>query len=154
MNYLDMLPNNINLIVACPNKFNLFGKVLCGFKLIFRYVYHLFKKYNIAISYSYQHAILCSLTRRASSNNIVYIHSNLTQGVTEKDLNKRLKQCKYEKFKKIICVSKDARYTLCKLINRYERVYAINNVIDEDNIIEKPKEKINDFVFDSTLYIL
>ena len=149
MNYIDLLPSNINLVIACPSKFNLLGKILAGIKLLFRYLYHIFKKYDIAISYSYQHAILCSLTRCASKNNIVYIHSNITQGTNEKELKKRLKKCKYNKFNKIICVSENAKDSLCKLINRNERVYVINNMIDGDNIIEKSKEKIDDFVFDS-----
>lgn len=155
MNYIDLLPSNINLVIACPNKFNLFGKILCVFKLIFRYVYHLFKKYDIAISYSYQHAILCSLTRWASKNNIVYIHSNISQGVTEKELKKRLKKCKYENFNKIICVSEDAKDALSKLIKRKDKIYAVNNIIDGDTIIKKSSEAIDDFVFDSnTIYFI
>lgn len=147
MNYIDLLPNNIKLIIACPGRFNIFGKLFAGVKLIFRYIYHMFNKYDIAISYSYQHPILCSLTRCASKNNIVYIHGNLAQGVTEKHLKKQLRGCKYEKFNKIICVSKDAKNALCKLINRDEKVYAINNMIDGDQIIAKSKEEIEDFKF-------
>lgn len=148
MNYIDLLPKNMKLIVACPNKFNIFGKILAGIKLLSRYIYHIFNKYDIAISYSYQHSILCSLTRFASSNNIVYIHGNLTQGVTEEALKKRLRKCKYEKFNKIICVSQDAKDVLCKLINRTDKIYAVNNIVDGDQIIAKSKEKIDDFKFE------
>ena len=77
MNYLELLPKNIKIIIACPNKWNLFGKVTAFIKLIFRYIYQIFVKYDIAISYSYQHPILTSLTRLSSENSIVYIHSNL-----------------------------------------------------------------------------
>jgi len=147
MNYISLLPSNIKLIIACPGQFNIFGKLIAAIKLIIRYIYHVFNKYDISISYSYQHPILCSLTRFASKNSIVYIHGNLAQGVTEKHLKKQLRGCKYEKFNKIICVSKDAKNTLCKLINRDEKVYAINNMIDGDQIIAKSKEEIEDFKF-------
>lgn len=148
MNYIDLLPKNMKLIIACPGKFNMFGKFISGIKLLFRYVYHVFNKYDIAISYSYQHPILCSLTRFASKNNIVYIHGNLTQGVTEEDLKNRLKKCKYEKFNKIICVSQDAKDILCKLINRKDKIYAVNNIIDGDQILLKSKEEVDDFTFE------
>lgn len=148
MNYIDLLPKNIKLIIACPNKFNTFGKLLSGVKLVCRYIYHVFNKYDIAISYSYQHPILCSLTRFASDNSIVYIHGNLEQGISNSVLNNRLKTCKYQKFNKIICVSQDAKDVLCRLLNRDDKVYVVNNVIDGDQIMLKAEEEIDDFKFE------
>ena len=148
MNYIDLLPKNIKLIIACSNKFNTFGKLLSGVKLVCRYIYHVFNKYDIAISYSYQHPILCSLTRFASDNSIVYIHGNLEQGISNSVLNNRLKTCKYQKFNKIICVSQDAKDVLCRLLNRDDKVYVVNNVIDGDQIMLKAEEEIDDFKFE------
>lgn len=147
MNYIHLLPKNMQLIVACQGNFNTFGKLEAIFKLMFRYIYHIFNKYDIAISYSYQHPVLCSLTRLSSQNNIIYIHGNLEDGMDPEILKKRLKKCKYEKFKKIICVSNNAKDTLIKLINRKDDIYVLNNLIDGDNIIAKANEKVKGFEF-------
>lgn len=147
MNYLDLLPKNIKLIVACPGKWNVLGKIIATFKLGLRYIYQIFNKYDISISYSYQHPILTSLTRISSENSIVYIHGNLEGAIEPKMLKKRLKKCKYEKFKKIICVSEDAKKTIIKLINRKNEIYVVNNIIDGDKILEASNEKVNDFEF-------
>ena len=147
-NYLDMLPKNINLIVASSGKWNILGKIKATIRLLARYIYQMFKEYDIAISYSYQHPILTTLTRLSSENSIVYIHSNLISGSTEKIAKKRIKKCKYEKFKKIICVSYDAKNTLTKLISREKNIYVVNNIIDGDRILAKSAEKVDDFKFD------
>ena len=148
MNYLDLLPQNIKLIVACRGEWNLFGKFEAIIKVLIRYVYQLFVKYDIAISYSYQHPILTSLTRFSSENNIVYIHGNLIEGIDPKLLKKRIKHCKYEKFKKIICVSNDAKNALIKLIKRTDNIYVVNNIIDGDAILSRSLEEVNDFKFE------
>lgn len=148
MNYIDLLPKNINLIIASPNKWDKVGKIKASIKVILRYIYQIFNKYDIAISYSYQHPILTTLTRLSSENNIVYIHSNIENGVKTEILKKRLKKCKYEKFKKIICVSVDAKEVLERLIHRKKDIYVLNNIIDGDQIIKKAEEKVDDFNFE------
>ena len=149
VNYIDELPKNIKLVTACPGKWNIFGKFIAGVRLYSRYIYHLFNKYDISISYSYQHPILLNLTRFASKNNIVYIHSNIAQATSPKVLKNKLKKAKYEKFTKIICVSHNGMEALTKLINRKDNVYVINNPIDGEKIINKANEKINDFKFEN-----
>ena len=148
MNYINLLPKNINLIIASPNKWNMTGKIKASIKIMLRYMYQIFNKYDIAISYSYQHPILTTLTRLSSENNIVYIHSNIGNGTKIEKLKDKLKKCKYEKFKKIICVSYDAKKTLEKLIYRKKDIYVLNNVIDGDQIIRKSKEEVDDFNFE------
>lgn len=147
MNYIDLLPKNIKLIIACKSKWNIFGKLIAAIKLAFRFIYQIFNSYDIAISYAYQHSILTTLTRLSSKNNIVYIHGNLKEAMDEKKLKKRLRKCKYEKFNKIICVSENSKKALVELINRDYNIYVINNIIDGDEILKKSEEKITDFKF-------
>lgn len=154
-NYLDDLPSNINLVVAWKYNWNILGKFIAGIKLIFRLVSQVFIEYDISISYSYQHPILLRLTRTASKNSIVYIHSNITQAVEESELKKIIKKRKYEEFKKIICVSNDAKKALERVIPKKTNIFVVNNIIDGENILEKSQEKINDFVFKKdTIYFI
>lgn len=148
MNYQKDLPDNVKVIIAAPKQWNIYGKILASIKLAFRHVYHIFVKYDISVSYSYQHPILCRITRMASSNNIVYIHNNLEQLYDVKKLNDKLKRCKYEKFHKIICVSEDGKEVIQRRLNRTENLYAVNNLIDGDKVIEKSKDKVDDFNFE------
>lgn len=147
MNYLPLLPPDIKLIIFWKGKWNFLGKIVGAIRLMLRCIYAIFKKYDIAISYSYQHPILTTLTRLSSKNNIVYIHTNLVNSTPESLLKKRLRRCKYEKFTKIICVSQDAKKTLLKLIGKRDKVYALNNLIDGDKIIDKSCEEVTDFTF-------
>lgn len=146
-NYLEYLPTNINLIIAWEHNWNILGKLIAGIKLIFRLLTQVFVEYDIAISYSYQHPILLILTRTASKNSIVYIHSNITQAVEESELKKLIKKRKYEEFKKIICVSNDAKKALERVIPKKTNIFVVNNIIDGENILEKSQEPINDSVF-------
>lgn len=147
MNYLELLPNNINLVISCHGKWNLFGKLTATIKLTLRYIYHIFNKFDISISYSYQHPILNSLTRFSSLNNLVYIHGNLMDGTDEKIVKRKAKINGYARFNKIICVSEDSKQALKKIINREEKIYVVNNIIDGNEIIKKSEEKIDDFNF-------
>lgn len=146
-NYLEYLPTNINLVVAWKYNWNILGKLIAGIKLLFRLVFQVFIEYDISISYSYQHPILLSLTRTASKNSIVYIHSNITQAVEKNELKKIIKKRKYEKFNKIICVSNDAKKALENVIPKKTNIFVVNNPIDGENILKKSQEPINDFVF-------
>lgn len=155
MNYLNLLPSDIKLIVLWKGKWNASGKVVGGLGLLTRYVYQIFKKYDLAVSYAYQHPILTTLTRLSSKNNIVYIHTNLVNSTPPNLLKKRIKKCKYEKFTKIICVSFDAKKTLLDLIGKRDNVYVVNNIIDGDKILEKANEEVNDFDFkDNKIYFI
>ena len=59
--------------------------------------------------------ILAILTRRQSNNNIGFIHTDLLASRTEEELNKLCNDLKFEKFKKILCVSDCAKKGFVKI---------------------------------------
>jgi len=150
---LEMLPNNVHVYVCNRGKWNVFGKINTFIKMYFQMI-KLFlgiKKYDVAISYAYQHPILATLTRMSSDNNIIFIHNNLK--LKMKNNKKRYKKMKFDQFKKIVCVSNEAKKIFLELYPNYlGAVTCINNYIDGDDIIKKASEPI-EFNYQKPVFI-
>lgn len=146
-NYLNELPNNIKIKCACPGAWNLIGKLRAMFYFIYTYIYLFVNDYDFAICYTHHHPILARFARIASKRNVVFIHSNIVSGTTKRQ-QKKYKKCKYNKFKKIVCVSENIKRELANFINIKENIYYINNYIDGKKILEDAKKDVKDFEFD------
>lgn len=141
-NYLSMLPKTINVKVLYTGKWNVIGKGIVFLKLMFKILFP--KKYDVSISYAYQHGILATLTRRESKNNVIFIHNDLINAREPKALEKLCKRLKYEKFSKVVCVSECAKKAFLKIYPNYSgNIKVINNYIDYKDIENKSKEKID-----------
>lgn len=141
-NYLEMIPKNINVNVLYTGKWGIIGKAIVFLKLIKEIVFP--KKYDVSISYAYQHGILALLTRRESKNNVVFIHNDLINARKPKELKKLCKKLKYEKFSKVVCVSECAKNSFMKIYPNYDGVIkVVNNYIGYKDIENKSKEKID-----------
>ena len=141
--YLNSIPKEINLNILWKGKWNIFGKLATAIKLIAKYLLFSMKKpkYDVSISYAYQHGILAKLARLSSDNNIIFIHSDLCKCREEKELKKLQKKVKFELFKKVVCVSSKAEESFYRLYPNYQgKTIVINNYIDTKKIIEKSKE--------------
>lgn len=149
--YLKLIPKNVKISLCCQGKWNLLGKLKTYLKMNLKKLKVLFKvdKYDVAISYAYQHAILASLTRMSAKNNIIFIHNNLLLARSKKQID-----CiKFDKFHKVICVSDDAQKAFCQYFPKYDgKVEVISNYIDGDYIMERSKEKIN-FDYEKPVFI-
>ena len=142
-NYLNMIPNNVKVDIVYNGKWNIFGKLIAGIKLIFKTVFS--KKYYASICYTHHHKILSLLTRRESKNNICFVHTDLINSRTEIQLKKLCNSLKFEKFKKIICVSECAKKSFTEIYPNFKgKIYVANNYIDGKGILDKSNEKIND----------
>ena len=143
--YLDMVPKNIEVEVLYKGKWNLFGKTIASFRLLKNILFP--KKYYASICYPHQHGILATITRKESKNNIIFIHTDLLKSRTDRELNNLMKEVKFEKFKKVVCVSECAKNAFLKLYPNYSGVVVVaNNYIDGKDIIDKSKLKVNDIV--------
>lgn len=142
-NYLDLVPKDVKIDLVYKGKWNIFGKLITGLRLIKRLIFA--KKYYCSICYSHQHGILAKITRKESSNSIAFIHTELKKSRTQKELTRLMKNMKFEKFPKIVCVSNCTKKSFLELIPNYiGHVVVANNYIDYDNILKKSKEKITD----------
>lgn len=149
--YLEEVKKYALVKVICKGKWNLFGKIKSYLLMNLHTIYYkLFKKYDCSICYTHHHKILSRLARAASSNNIVFVHTDLLKSRDDIQRKKLMKNVKFDKFKKVICVSHCARDSFMQIYPNYKgRVVVANNYINGENIIEKSKEKIDDFAFTS-----
>ena len=143
--------------LLCKGKWTLINKVFCFIKMkLLGIKYRIFgSKYDVAVSYSYQHKILSRLTLAASDNTILYIHADLEKSRTPKQLIKMKKDLKILKYKKIVCVSENTKNGFLRIYPDYlGKVYTIYNYVNGKYIIEKSKEKIEDLEFDNSIWFI
>lgn len=142
LEYLEMLPKNISVRVMRKGKFNKAGKIIAALKYLLELIICLDNNYYAAICYSYHHRVLSILTRLASKNTILFMHTDLINSRTSKEINSLNNKVKFEKFNAIVCVSEAARNSMLKLYPNYKRKMIVaNNYIDGNKIIELSKEK-------------
>lgn len=142
-NYLDLIPKDVKVEVLCFGEWNLFGKVISAIKLLKKLLFP--TQYYASICYPHQHGILASITRRESKNNIIFIHTDLLKSRTEKELKKLQNMVRFDKFKKIVCVSECAKKSFLNWMPNYKGIVTVaNNYINGKVIIDKSKDKIKD----------
>ena len=144
-NYLNQIPNEVKVEVLYNKEWNLIGKIISGIKMLKKLLFP--KQYDCSICYPHQHGILATITRKESKNNIIFIHTDLLKSRTDCELNSLMKKVKFEKFKKVICVSECAKNSFLKLYPNYlGKIVVANNYINGEDIINKSKLKLNDIV--------
>lgn len=151
--YLDMIPQNVKVYLCCKGNWNIFGKLITYFKMMIKNVRVVLKidKYDVAISYAYQHPILAKLVRNSSKNNIIFIHNNLI--LKYGNNSKRMKKMKFAKFAKVVCVSNDAKEAFEKLYPNFKgKIKVINNLLDGKTIEQKSLEKVI-FNYDKPVFV-
>lgn len=149
--YIDDLPEGIDIHIFCKNKWNTFNKTITAIKMLCLNIKLVFNdNYYAAICYGHNHGILALLARTASKNNIIFIHADL-ENRSKSEMNKLNRQVKFEKFKKVVCVSEKALRSFRNIFPNYKGVSTvINNYIDGKQIINmslKDEDKIEDINF-------
>ena len=151
--YNELLSFNVNIHLLCKGKWNIFNKIktyikykLLGLKIK--------NKYDLSICYSHHHKILANLSRKASKDNVVFIHTDLIKSRTKEELNILLKKLEFNKFSNVVCVSNCVKESFKKLYPNYKgKIIVANNYIDGEFIIEKSKNNPKRFNFNKTTFI-
>ena len=144
---LQRVNKKVNVHLICPGKWNIKGKIITLIKLIG--IYLKTPKSDIGICYSNHHKILADLTRKSSKNSILFVHSDLFRYETDKEKKAIKNKISFDKFGKIICVSKNVVKSLVGLYNKdiQKKCYVVPNYVDGKKILsladEKIKEKID-----------
>ena len=138
---LNEVPKNVNIIEYKPYnlKIKIIQKTLNYLKQK-RYKILLKNTYDTSICYATYSYPANFLTRISSNNKILFIHSDYTEILTEKELRNFYDTRNLDSFNKIVFVSNEAKG---HLLNYYKNIVdksiVINNIID----IEEIKNKSN-----------
>ncbi len=138
------VPPNINILEYKPYKLK--NKVLqktLNFLKQLKYKILLKNKYDCSICYATYSYSSNLLSRIASKNNILFVHSDYTLIYNEQELKQFFDTRNINEFKKIVFVSNESKNNLIKYYpNIVNNSIVINNIIDINDIKEKSKEKI------------
>ncbi len=141
---IDEVPSKVNIMEYKPFKLKI--------KLIRKSLNYLKQlKYRILLKNTYDASICFAtysypsnlLTRLASKNTILYIHSDYTKIYDEEKLKNFFDTRNINDFKHIIFVSNESKNNLIKYYpNIVNKSKVINNLIDINDILEKSKDDI------------
>lgn len=132
----------INLNINEYDK-NIFEKIVKKIKILY-YKLKLFHKYDFAGCYTDYCCELSKLTRIASTNNAIWMHSNYKTLFNNDDdkITDFFSRIQIEKFKNIICVSNDSKKSINEIFtNNKFSIKVIKNLFNlNNNFEEKPKD--------------
>ena len=141
---LNEVPTNINILEYKPHnlKIKILQKILNLLKQT-RYKLTLKNAYDISICYATYSYPDNFITRLASKNRILFIHSDYTKLYNKEELLKFFDTRNITEFNKIVFVSKESKDNLIKYYpNIVDKSIVINNIIDIDKIKKLSEEKI------------
>ena len=138
--YMSKLPQDVHVHVVCKGQWNIINKIKTVFKMLWDCLF--IPKFNKSICFGHNNAFLSLITRRASKDNIIFIHADLDSR-NDKQLKNIKRFLKFEKFKKIACVSNKAAESYKKYFSN-QNVFVINNYINGNQILEESKENTED----------
>jgi len=136
--FLKQLPEDINVHLVCNRKWTILNKINSALKIVRDIIFTPY--FDYAICYGHSNGFLSKLTRRASKNNIIFVHADLANR-TQKQIKRLNNFMRFNKFKKVICVSEKAKESYIKLFNNTD-VQVINNYINAEEILNGAKESI------------
>ena len=140
--YLNELPSDIR--VRRQKVFN--SKLLNMFNRL-KFLITNFKEYDFSCSFKETSTSSNFLTRYASNNSCIYIHSDYTVLYKNdiKEINNFFNKIKLDKFKHIIFTSNESKDNFIALYPRFiDKIKLINNFIDNEKIIKLSEEKIKE----------
>ncbi len=140
---LTEVPTNINILEYKPYnlKIKLIQKTLNLLKQT-RYKITLKNAYDISICYATYSYPDNFITRLASKNKILFVHSDYTKLYNKEELLKFFDTRYITEFNKIVFVSNESRENLIKYYpNIVDKSIVINNIIDIDKIKKFSEEK-------------
>lgn len=141
---LNEVPTNINILEYKPYNLKIkpIQKILNLLKQT-RYKLTLKNAYDISICYATYSYPDNFITRLASKNRILFVHSDYTKLYNKEELLKFFNTRHINEFNKIVFVSKESKDNLIKYYpNIVDKSIVINNIIDIEKIKKLSEEKI------------
>lgn len=138
--YLKNIPENVHLHVVCKNKWVTKNKIKAVLSMLKDSLF--MPKFDKAICFGHNNMFMSLLTRRASRDNVIFVHADLDSR-TSKELKQMKRTIKFESFKKVVCVSHKAAESFKKHFTN-KNVSVIYNYIDGEKILKEANEEFED----------
>ena len=141
----EELDPNIKIVKYTSSKSNIkfIRKIKNCIKRI-NFIIKYWHKYDISISYATYLISGSFIARVASKNSILWCHADYLSlyKQNKEDVKNFFKNIKYNKFSRIVFVSKKARETFLEVFPHKTNTYYCNNLIDYNSIIENANKDI------------
>ena len=156
--YLKDVPKNIKIkeYKVSENNNVIIRKIINLLKRI-KWIICNYKRYNASICYATYSKPCSFVARTASSNRILYVHSNyyLTYDKDEQKVREFFNGLKITKYNHLVFVSNESKKDIINIYPKMEKkAITINNIIDQNNIIKLsmknvqiPKTNKKKFIF-------
>lgn len=155
--FLDRIKSNVKIIEYAPCAEN--NPVIRKIKNIFKRVKFALKhknKYDLSICFATYSRPASYMARIASKNSVLWIHTNYMTLYknNKKEVIEFFKKVKYNKFKKLVCISQDAKNAFGNVFaNVNKEIEVINNLVDYKSILQKSEEEISIVKNDITTFL-
>lgn len=145
--FLNDLNENIKLVEYRPSETkNIIRRKIVNLYKRIRFILKYKNKYDFSVCFATYSNSSAFVARNASKNNCLWGHADYLT-LFENNINEMKKffeEKKYKKFRNIVFVSKEGKDSFLKVFPEMEdRTSICNNLIDNENIIEMSKEKID-----------
>ncbi len=147
--FLDQIPNDVEVLEykISDDKFVLLRKIKNRLKLI-KWTNRLKNKYDFSCNFATYSIPGALLSLAASSNSTLWMHANyyVLYDYKEKEMQKFLDTVFIKKFKRVVFVSEENMRDVTEHYSEIkDKSIVCNNFINGDEILQKEKEKIDDF---------
>ena len=146
--YLDDVPNEVKIKeYKVSNHNNRFIRKLSNLFKRIKWLLSNYKRYSASICYATYSKPCGFISKSASKNSILYVHSNyyLALDKDEEKVKEYFNELKVNKYSKVVFVSNESKKDICKIIPQIEsKSVTINNLIDAREMIELSKKKIEE----------
>ncbi len=145
--FADKINDKVEIIEYTPSKSkNIIERKFVNFINRIKFIAKHRNKYNLAISFATYSRPGSFMARVAAKNNALWVHTNykvLYQN-NRQEIIKFFKSIRYNKFRKIICISEDAKQAFEDVFPNFKReIQVINNLVNYKEILEKAEEPIS-----------
>lgn len=145
--FFSELDEDIKVIEYKPNNNkNILKRKLINLKNRINFIIKYRNKFDYSCSYATYSKPASFVARTTSKNRCLWIHSDYTKLYNEniERVKNFFKEIQYEKFKKFVFVSKEARKNLINIFPNIEKKSIVcNNIINADKIIKLSNEHID-----------
>ena len=145
--FLKDVPTNVTIKeYKVSNSKNIFMRKFINLFKRIKWILFNYKRYDASICYATYSKPCSFLTRIASNNKILFVHSNyyLAYDKDENKVKEFFDGINIKKFNHIVFVSNESKKDVCNVYPEIEKKsVTINNLVDQDRVLKLSEKKVN-----------